>query len=95
MTTYDDVYEMVNHHPRPTGIKPLKATAQEDKDWCEKQKPFPHTETMPKPLRNYCPHCTEIVANVRVTKGCYLAVDHECPRTRVYDSHGELLEVIS
>lgn len=53
---------------------------------------------MPRGLKNYCTCCREAVFDgkreVRVTKGCYLPVDHECPRTRVYGHSGKLLEVV-
>ena len=45
-------------------------------------------------LKNYCPHCSEDVAGTRVTRGCYLPIEHDCPRVRVYDLRGKLLEVL-
>lgn len=44
-------------------------------------------------LKNYCVDCVEQIGR-EVRKGCYLPVEHECPRTRVYDRNGKLLEVV-
>lgn len=70
----------------------------EDVTWALKQRGVPHSLPMPRLLKTYCACCREAVIDgtreVRVTKGCYLPVDHECPRTRVYDIRGALLEVL-
>src|ERR1039458_2082087 len=87
--TYDDVYEMVNGHPR-TKPERKRAAPIDDPDWASRQQAFPHTVPMPKLLKNHCPSCTDVVGP-RVTKGVYLPVEHDCPRTRVYDLHGKLL----
>lgn len=70
----------------------------EDVTWALKQRAVSHSLPMPRSLKNYCTCCREAVIDgtrkVRVTVGCYLPVDHECPRTRVYDLRGKLLEVL-
>lgn len=50
-------------------------------------------------FKNLCTQCTEVVVDektarvVRVTKGVYLPVDHDCKRVRVYNLKGQLIEV--
>lgn len=70
----------------------------EDVIWAVRQRGVSHSLPMPRPMLNYCTCCKEAVIDggkeVRVTKGCYLPIEHECPRTRVYDLRGKLLEVI-
>jgi hypothetical protein len=76
-----------------------KPTPIDDHEWVERQKPFPHTLSMPRKLTAYCPNCTEIVLSVkkpwviRMTKGVYLPIEHECNSVRVYDLNNNLLEV--
>lgn len=46
-----------------------------------------------KCLKNFCPHCIDVVGP-RKTRGVYLPIEHDCPRTRVYDLQGNLIEVL-
>lgn len=84
--------------PCPVDAPKFTQVTPDDVDWALKQKGVSHALPMPRPLSNYCVCCREAVIDgtkeVRVTKGCYLPVEHDCPRTRVYDLHGKLLEVI-
>jgi hypothetical protein len=48
--------------------------------------------------KNFCTCCAEAVVDgagktVRVTKGVYLPIEHQCNSVRVYDLRGNLLEV--
>lgn len=84
--------------PCPIRARKFSEPTLSDNEWDDKQRPFPHSLPMPRLLKTYCACCREAVIDgtreVRVTKGCYLPVDHECPRTRVYDIRGALLEVL-
>lgn len=92
-----DCQDIMRELSTQTLKKKREYTEIDDNDWCNKQKPFPHTHSMPRALKNYCVNCRETVIDsfgdtVRVTKGCYMPVDHGCA-TRVYDLQGKLLEV--
>lgn len=61
---------------------------------------FQHTHSMPRRSKVFCATCTDAVVDdskkeVRVTKGVYLPIEHECSKLRVYDLTGRLLEVLS
>lgn len=87
----------IDVHVEPRQPK-FNQVTPEDVTWALKQRGVPHSLPMPRLLKTYCACCREAVIDgtreVRVTKGCYLPVDHECPRTRVYDIRGALLEVL-
>lgn len=74
-------------------------TPVDDHEHIERAKPFPHTLSMPRLHKTFCTRCTEVVIGqrkpwvVRLTKGVYLPIDHDCNSVRVYDLKGNLLEV--
>lgn len=76
---------------------PIVYSPLDDHDWAQQQKAFPHSLSMPKALKHFCPDCVDTVVSkhksVRVTRGVYLPIEHECNRVRVYDLAGKLLEV--
>lgn len=78
---------------------PIPYTPMDDHDHIERAKPFPHTLTMPRAFRVFCPNCIEVVLSnkkpfvIRMTKGVYLPIEHECNSVRVYSLQGTLLEV--
>lgn len=88
----------IDVHVRP--VKPkFNNVTPDDVDWATKQRAFPHSLSMPRVANNHCAVCTDAVVDasrneVRVTRGVYLSIEHECPRVRVYDLQGKLLEVI-
>jgi hypothetical protein len=57
-------------------------TVLDDKEHVDRAKPFPHTLTMPRVLRTFCPNCIDVVKvagkEVRRTAGMYRPVEHEC-----------------
>lgn len=83
----------------------------EDHDWAQRQKAFPHSDSMPRAFAYFCAACTEMVIDgnrsVRVTRGVYLPKEHQCGTKtpqgkwdgkgsiRVFDLQGKLLEVKS
>lgn len=76
-----------------------KPTTLDDHEWVARQRPFPHTQEMPRRFNSYCAQCTEVVLSVkrpwvvRITKGVYLPIEHECNSVRVYNLQGNLIEV--
>lgn len=72
---------------------PITYSTLDDHNFDLRQVPFYHSLPMPRTMHHFCPDCIEEVGP-RKTKGCYLPVEHECPRTRVYDRNGKLLEVV-
>ena len=87
----------IDVHVKPRAQK-FGVITPEDVDWATRQQPLEHVRAMPRPLKTFCACCREAVIDggkeVRVTKGVYLPVKHDCPRTRVYDLHGHLIEVL-
>jgi hypothetical protein len=90
------------YHPMPIdvhvrAIEPkFNHVTPEDVDWGRRQgRP---TQTMPRKHNTFCAVCVEMVIDenehrVRVTKGLYLPIEHQCNSVRVYDLRGNLLEV--
>lgn len=66
---YDgDLPSLPNAHPNTRfEIKRTLYTAIDDQLWQQRQKPFPHTRSMPRLLTNFC-----------VTCKAYLPVNHMC-----------------
>lgn len=85
--------------PIDVHVKPIEPrfsqVTPDDVDWAERQRAFPHSQPMPYQFKTFCPHCVDMVisAKVRATRGVYLPVEHACPRVRVYDLMGKLIEV--
>lgn len=90
------------YHPMPRAVH-IEAPAPkfnyvtpEDVDWGKKQ--GTPAKPMPRAFRNFCSDCIEVVVDktrstVRVTKGMYLPIEHECASVRIYDLQGNLIEV--
>lgn len=97
------VYGMVNGFEPDTAPIPQQKSdfnyiTPEDVYWAERHKAFSHTLAMPRSLRNFCPMCVDKVIDytskpARTTVGVYLPVEHACPRIRLYDLMGKLIEV--
>ncbi len=55
-----------------------------------------HATDMPRKHTSFCATCVDMVvddiASVRVNKGVYLPIEHQCNSMRVYDLRGNLLE---
>lgn len=88
----------IDVHVRPEPAR-FNNVTPDDVDWAARQRNFPHSLSMPRVANNFCVYCTEAVVNgakneVRVTRGVYLPIKHDCPRVRVYDLQGKLIEVI-
>lgn len=71
----------------------------DDHDWALRQKPFAHSLSMPRTMNNFCPKCTDAVVDdgkheVRITRGVYRPINHDCPRVFVHDLQGKLIEVL-
>lgn len=92
---YDSIKAVMYLHRKP----PNKRTTLDDHEWVARQRSFPHTHEMPRRFTSYCAHCTEVVLSVkrpwvvRITKGVYLPIEHECNSVRVYNLQGNLIEV--
>lgn len=89
----------VDVHVRPVEPKHSVLTP-EDHDHATKQRAFPHSQSMPRAFTSFCTSCIEMVidtrqSEVRVTRGVYLPIEHDCARVRVYDLVGKLIEVKS
>jgi hypothetical protein len=89
----------IDVHVRPVEAKYSRVTP-EDHDWAMRQRAFDHSQNMPRSFNNFCTHCAEMVIDksarsVRVTRGVYLPIRHQCNSVRVYDLAGKLLEVKS
>jgi hypothetical protein len=58
------------------------AVTPEDVAWSSRQSAFPHSQPMPRTLKNYCVSCTEMVTDgdtvLRETRGMYLPIEHDC-----------------
>lgn len=90
------------YHPMPVDVHVEPAAPKftmvtiEDVEWGKKQGRT--TQQMPRRFNSFCADCVEVVIDreskkVRVTKGVYLSIEHECKRVRFYNLHGALLEV--
>lgn len=89
--------------PIDVHVKPIEPkfnnVTPDDVDWATKQKSFPHSLAMPRVANNFCTRCSEAIVDggkkeVRVTRGVYLPIEHDCPKVRVYDLQGKLMEVL-
>lgn len=86
--------------PTPkVGSKFVQYDPLEYEQFDKKQKSFTHSLSMPRNNKCFCTQCAERVVDkkgneVRVTRGVYLPIEHDCPRVRVYDLQGKLIEVI-
>lgn len=85
-------------HCRP--IEPrFNNVTPDDVDWADRQRGFAHTKSMPRAFNSFCVNCAEMVIGsdkvVRITRGVYLPIEHQCNSVRVYDLAGTLLEVKS
>jgi hypothetical protein len=83
-------------HCRP--IEPrFNNVTPDDVDWADRQRAFAHTQSMPRAFNSFCVNCAEMVIGadkvVRITRGVYLPIEHQCNSVRVYDLAGTLLEV--
>lgn len=71
----------------------------DDVDWADRQRAFAHSQSMPRAFNSWCASCAEMVIGadkvVRITRGVYLPIEHQCNSVRVYDLAGKLLEVKS
>ncbi len=80
----------------PTAAPKFTQVTPEDVNWGKRQaRP---TQLMPRKHNSFCAVCVEMVIDkqqhsVRVTKGVYLPIEHQCNSVRVYDLRGTLLEV--
>ena len=89
------------YHPMPIdvhvrAIEPkFNHVTPEDVDWGLRQGRA--TQVMPRKHNTFCAVCVEMVIDdarhVRVTKGLYLPIEHQCNSVRVYNLQGKLLEV--
>lgn len=74
-------------------------TMLDDNEHINEAKPFSHTLTMPRAFRTFCVDCVDVVLSnkkpfvIRMTKGVYLPIDHDCNSVRIYDLKGNLIEV--
>ena len=104
VTTVATIKKDKGHHPMPIDVHvqpsqpKFTQVTPEDVEWAERQDAFAHSHNMPRTFRSFCPNCIEVVVDgsqkkVRVTKGVYLPVDHDCNSVRVYDLKNNLLEV--
>lgn len=90
----------VKHEPLPT--TPIKTVVDSiyDHDWATRQRKIRHTRKLHRRFENFCNDCIEVILDagyrvVRITRGVYLSTEHECNSVRIYDVHGNLLEVKS
>lgn len=90
------------YHPMPINVHvravepKFNHVTPEDVDWGHRQGRA--TQTMPRKHNTFCAACVDVVIdgdkrNVRVTKGVYLPIKHECGCARVYNFQGMLLEI--
>lgn len=103
VTTNVKVRKDHGYHPMPFDVhvrpmdKKYSVGTPQDHDWATKQRAFPHSQSMPRAYKSFCANCFEVVVNgateLRVTRGVYLPIEHDCNSVRVYDLHGKLLEV--
>ena len=83
----DTGYQVCPAIDLPKSVVRFNQITPEDVAWAERQPAFPHSRNMPLLLTNYCTICTEqvVVVNnvVRITRGIYLPIEHNCPKVLV------------
>jgi len=64
MPEHEYAYKMVNGFDPDSFPEPRQYSTIDDNDWCDKQKAFPHTLSMPPLRRNFCPSCSTTITAV-------------------------------
>ncbi len=85
-----DIMDVLSNMKRTT---PIAYSYLDDYEHDLNARYFTHTLTMPRPLRSFCPTCTDLIVDskqkqVRVTKGVYRPIEHDCGIT-TYDLQGK------
>lgn len=104
-TTVEVLKKDHGYHPMPRNVHvralepKFNNVTPDDVDWATKQRGFAHSLSMPRTMNNFCPKCTDAVVDdgkheVRITRGVYRPINHDCPRVFVHDLQGKLIEVL-